>query len=55
MIAENLHGPVSCAFGPDGDLYIAQLGSEFDKDKGQIVAVSGIKKFAGKKKKAAAN
>jgi hypothetical protein len=50
VIADNLHGPVSCAFGPDGDLYIAQLGSEFDKDKGQIIAVSGIKQMAGKKK-----
>lgn len=54
VIGENLHGPVSCAFGPDGDLYVAQLGAEFDKDKGQVVAISGIKKFAGKKKKAAA-
>lgn len=45
IISEGLHGPVSCAFGPDGDLYIAQLGSEFDKDKGQIIAVSGIKAF----------
>jgi len=49
IISEGLHGPVSCAFGPDGDLYIAQLGSEFDKDKGQIIAVSGIKAFQPKK------
>ncbi|APZ94029.1 hypothetical protein [Fuerstiella marisgermanici] len=53
VIGEKLHGPVSCAFGPDGDLYVAQLGAEFDKDKGQIVAISGIKKFTGKKKPAA--
>ena len=51
VIAENLRGPVSCAFGPDGDLYIAQLGTEFDKDKGQIVAVSGIKPGQKGKKK----
>lgn len=54
VISEGLHGPVSCAFGPDGDLYIAQLGTEFDSDKGQVIAVSGIKKFDGKKKKDAA-
>lgn len=53
VISEGLRGPVSCAFGPDGDLYIAQLGTEFDSDKGQVIAVSGIKKFVGKKKKAA--
>ena len=52
VISEGLHGPVSCAFGPDGDLYIAQLGSEFDSDKGQIIAVSGIKKWDGPKKDA---
>jgi len=40
---------VSCAFGPDGDLYIAQLGTEFDSDKGQVIAVSGIKAFVKKK------
>ena len=51
VISEGLRGPVSCAFGPDGDLYIAQLGTEFDSDKGQILAVSGIKKFDRKKKK----
>ncbi|MEZ6127445.1 MAG: hypothetical protein R3C59_02020 [Planctomycetaceae bacterium] len=51
VISEGLHGPVSCAFGPDGDLYVAQLGSEFDKDKGQVIAISGIK--AGPKKAAA--
>ncbi|MFY9256376.1 MAG: hypothetical protein WAO83_23170 [Fuerstiella sp.] len=51
IISEGLHGPVSCAFGPDGDLYIAQLGAEFDKDKGQIIAISGIKKFEPKKAK----
>ena len=50
VISEGLRGPVSCEFGPDGDLYIAQLGTEFDSDKGQVVAVSGIKKMAGKKK-----
>ena len=51
VLSDDLKGPVSCAFGPDGDLYIAQLGDEFDKDKGQIVAVSGIKAGSGKKKK----
>jgi WD40 repeat protein len=50
VIADDLRGPVSCAFGPDGDLYVAQLGTEFDSDKGQVIAISGIK--AGAKKKA---
>lgn len=49
VIADNLRGPVSCAFGPDGDLYIAQLGEEFDAGKGQIIAVSGIKAMPRKK------
>lgn len=41
-LSSALHGPVSCAFGPDGRLYIAQLGTEFDSDKGQVLAVSGF-------------
>ncbi|MEZ6121957.1 MAG: hypothetical protein R3C49_02135 [Planctomycetaceae bacterium] len=43
VLSESLRGPVSCTFGPDGDLYVAQLGAEFDSDKGQVIAVSGIK------------
>lgn len=43
VIADKLLGPVSCTFGPDGDLYIAQLGKEFDKTEGQVIAISGIK------------
>ena len=50
IIADKLQGPVSCAFGPDGDLYIAQLGAEFDKGKGQVIAVSGIKAWPKKTK-----
>ncbi len=41
-ITSELRGPVSCAFGPDGRLYVAQLGTEFDSDKGQVIAVSGF-------------
>jgi len=41
-ITSELRGPVSCAFGPDGRLYIAQLGTEFDSDKGEVLAVSGF-------------
>lgn len=44
VLADKLLGPVSCAFGPDGDLYIAQLGIAFDGDKGEVIAVSGITK-----------
>ncbi|MDM4019259.1 hypothetical protein [Roseiconus lacunae] len=43
VLANELLGPVSCAFGPNGDLYIAQLGEAFDGDKGEVIAVSGIK------------
>jgi len=43
VIATKLLGPVSCEFGPDGDLYIAQLGKQFDKELGQVIAISGIK------------
>ncbi len=50
-----LHGPVSCAFGPDNKLYVAQLGKEYDKTAGSVVAISGLKKAkkpgGGSKKK----
>jgi hypothetical protein len=42
VIADNIPGPVNCAFGPDDRLYIACLGSEFDKNKGMVIAVDGI-------------
>ncbi|QDU65871.1 hypothetical protein [Engelhardtia mirabilis] len=42
ILAHALRGPVSCTFGPDGRLYVAQLGPEFDADKGNVVAISGI-------------
>ncbi len=38
-----LHGPTSCAFGPDGTLYITELGEAFDTDKGSVIAITGIK------------
>jgi hypothetical protein len=40
VTATKLKGPVSCAFSPANDFYIAQLGSEFDSDKGQVLKVS---------------
>ncbi|MEZ6089847.1 MAG: hypothetical protein R3C05_17825 [Pirellulaceae bacterium] len=43
VLSDKLLGPVSCTFGPDGGLYIAQLGKEFDKNMGQVLVVSGIK------------
>ena len=51
VMSEQLRGPVACAFGPDGGLYIAQLGTEFDSDKGQILRVDGIRKMEGNGKK----
>lgn len=38
-----LLGPVSCAVGPDGRLYVAQLGREYDKNLGSVVAIRGLK------------
>lgn len=40
IVADKLKGPVSCAFAPTMELYIAQLGSEFDSGKGQILKIS---------------
>ena len=42
VIATNLMGPVHCAFGPDGRLYVACLGAKYDSDKGLVVAVEGF-------------
>ncbi|MFT7616755.1 MAG: hypothetical protein ACI97A_000384 [Planctomycetota bacterium] len=42
MIDIRLNGPVSCGFGPGGNLFIAQLGTEFDSDKGEVLKVSGL-------------
>lgn len=43
MLATKMLGPVACAFDAKGDLYVAQLGKEFDKTYGSVVAISGIK------------
>jgi hypothetical protein len=42
ILGSKLRGPVACAFGPDKKLYVAQLGREFDKNFGAVVAISGI-------------
>ncbi len=42
VIATGLKGPVSCAFGPDGKLYVAALGDAFDASRGMVIAVEGI-------------
>jgi len=42
VVGSKLAGPVSCAFGPDGRLYVAELGPEFDKNLGRVVAISGF-------------
>lgn len=39
----SLDGPVACGFGPDNRLYVTQLGEEFDKPVGSVVAISGLK------------
>lgn len=37
-----LDGPVSCTVGPDGRVYVTQIGPEFDQPTGSVVAISGI-------------
>jgi len=44
IIGKGLRGPVSCAFGPDGKLYVAQLGEMFDSDLGTVIAIDGFVK-----------
>jgi len=39
-----LHGPTSCLFGPDGTLYVTQLGKTFDTDQGSVIAIEGLNK-----------
>ncbi len=42
VVSTNLPGPVGCAFGPDGRLYIACLGESYDSNKGQVIAIEGL-------------
>ncbi len=42
VIGTGLKGPVSCVFGPDGKLYVAQLGEMFDRDLGTVIAIDGF-------------
>jgi WD40 repeat protein len=42
ILGDRLLGPVSCAFSPQGELYVAQLGEAFDSGKGSVVAISGF-------------
>ena len=39
---DRLKGPVSCAFGRDGTLYIAELGKQIDGTQGRVIAIRGI-------------
>lgn len=41
-IVRELPGPVHCAFGRDGRLYVTCLGAEYDKNEGMVVAIGGI-------------
>ncbi|MBX3473721.1 MAG: hypothetical protein KF754_05010 [Planctomycetes bacterium] len=43
VLADKLRGPVHCAFGPDGRLYVACLGEMFDGNQGEVIAIEGIK------------
>jgi hypothetical protein len=43
VIADQVKGPVHCAFGLDRRLYVTCLGEMYDQDKGMVLAISGIK------------
>lgn len=43
VLGTRLKGPISCRFGPDGRLYVAQLGEMFDQDKGSVISIGGIR------------
>lgn len=43
VIADQVKGPVYCAFGLDRRLYVTSLGEMYDQDKGMVIAISGIK------------
>ena len=43
IIADAVKGPVYCAFGPDRRLYVTCLGEMYDRDKGLVIAIGGIK------------
>jgi hypothetical protein len=42
VLTRKLLGPVDCCFGKDNVLYVSQLGEEFDKDKGMVLAIDGL-------------
>lgn len=42
VVATSLRGPTSCAFGPDGRLYVSELGRQFDLKQGRVIAISGF-------------
>jgi len=42
-LGTKLKGPTSCAFGPDGRLYVALLGPMFDSSLGSVISVGGIR------------
>lgn len=44
LVADNVPGPVHCAFGPDGRLYVACLGWKYDNDQGQVIAIDGLER-----------
>lgn len=42
VIADRVLGPVHCAFGPDGRLYVSCLGEKFDSNLGHVLAITGF-------------
>ncbi|MCA8916806.1 MAG: hypothetical protein KDB90_15540 [Planctomycetes bacterium] len=43
-VAKGVFGPVNCAFGPDGRLYVACLGKTYDGNEGMVIAINGFRK-----------
>lgn len=44
VLGTTLRGPTACEFGPDGRLYVAELGAQFDTDQGRVIAIDGFAK-----------
>jgi len=42
ILAKDMRGPTSCVFGPDRRLYVTELGRQFDKNLGRVIAISGF-------------
>ncbi|MCA8969962.1 MAG: hypothetical protein KDC95_09275 [Planctomycetes bacterium] len=42
VVIETLVRPTACAIGPDGALYVSQIGDAYDSDRGSVVKLTGL-------------